>query len=219
MNHLLWPTEEIVLFLFYYLYLYSKFSLSHHTEREFVFFYQWHDNLTFSLLHLFTPPLAIFSHFFSHFSPSSFHPLLPNNSTLRRLISTSLRAIIFSRSQPWRMTASRWCSSHRGWCASRWPTSACTMRAATSASSTRTPRTTRWQRFLFRCPQRRQRWRWSKRPWRAERRNSPARHRAASRLPPCAGSVMAERYQVPHKGWQTEWWVSDYYGGIKLVYG
>lgn len=138
----------------------------------------------------------------------------PTSQTSIHLSSHSHR----SRSpllQLWRTTVSRWCSSHHGWYASRWPTSACRTRAATSASSTQMPLTTRWRHCQFGCPQRLPLWRWSRRPWRAERWSSPACLHEANQLPPCAGSVMDGRSQVPGCRWQMDWLMSWWLWKIK----
>lgn len=209
MSQLLWPSEKEFLFSLS-LFIYMKyninmvFNISLSSPRAQIgIFPPRTDVLTFPLLVLATLPVASSRHPTSHFV---FLSPLPSSSTTP-LHAASLSPHLSSiHLQPWRTTASRWCSSRHGSCASRWPTSACGTRAATSASSTRTPPTTRWRRCLFRCPRRRPRWRWSRRPWRAARWSSPACRRAASRPPPCAGFVTAGRYQVRGRGWWTVGW-------------
>lgn len=154
-------------------------------------------------------PLSL-SHFLSLYPPSSISshliflsppPFLLNNPIPRCPPHLHPTSTISIHLQPWRTTVSRWCSSRHGWCASRWPTSVCQMRVATSASSTLMPRTTRWRRCLFRCPPRRPRWRWNRMPWREARWSSPVSRHAASRPQPCVGCAVAGRYQVCGHAW------------------
>lgn len=168
--------------LFFYICLLTIELTTHHLVLEFL------TNSIFLFHVIFITP-SFLSHLFTVlFSVSSTMPTHAVSLPRHPLPSPTL-FFVFAQFQPWRTTVSRWCSSRNGWFASHWPTLACPMRADTSASSTRIPRTTRWRHSRSWFPQRHPQWRWSRRLWRAVRRNSPVCHHAASRPPPCDGCV------------------------------